>query len=88
MEDWKVYFTIASIILSWAGSWFTAWFHVKSKILILEKEVETVKEEHKTQHEDLKELVNVLNRLDVTMSTTLARIDERMKNVEENIRRE
>lgn len=88
MDDLKTIIFIIGSIITWLGSWFTAWFHVKSKILILEKEVESVKEDHKEHSAAHKELVEVLQKLDVTMNTTLARLDERMKGVEDYIKKE
>lgn len=79
---------ISTIFISIGGAWLT----VKSKLIELQerqvamdKRMDGLEDSHKEFGGDLKALVGVLNKLDVTMSTTLARMDERIKIVQESL---
>jgi len=84
--DLRLAIYLGLTIMNGVIAWLITLFTIKTKMAVLQSEFEAVKHEAEKQESDLKELVSSVNNMNTNIVDTLARLEERIKFLQEKER--
>ena len=87
MDDIRTILYIVMSLFTIGASVGSAYAFLRTRLAVMQTEIDNLKDQHDEYKEDLKTLVKSVQEMQTTTSTALGRIDERTQTIERIVER-